>query len=161
MNLPIERHELHIRKWPLYFIAAVFVVFVIVLDRTGRLGDIGSMLAAGGLVVFSILYFMLSKNKLIVDNDGITQQLFFGKQKVILWKNLVSSSFHWHYHGHGASLQWEFCGIDGKKIILQSSFYSRSSLRLLADALMDKRGEIVLDKRIKRMAENDFPWYIF
>ncbi len=161
MNLPIERQELHIRKWPLYFIAAVFVVFIIVLDRTGKLGDIGLMLAAGGLVVFSILYFMLSKNKLIVDNDGITQQLFFGKQKVILWKNLVSSSFHWHYHGHGASLQWEFCGIDGKKIILQSSFYSRSSLRLLADALMDKRGEIVLDKRIKRMAENDFPWYIF
>lgn len=158
---PIERQEFTVRKWPLYFVAALFVVFIYVIGKTGRQNDITSLLAAGGVMLFLFVYYMLSKSKLIIDNDGITQQLFLGKQKEILWKELTASSFQWHYHGHGASLQWEFTSITGKKIGFQSSGYSRTILREIAIALMGKRPDIVTDKRILRIAAGDFPWYIF
>lgn len=30
---PIERQEFTVRKWPLYFVAAVFVVFLYAIDK--------------------------------------------------------------------------------------------------------------------------------
>jgi hypothetical protein len=159
--IPVTRQEISIRKGPLYFIAAVFIVFLWALYDQGKIHEGASLAALIGLLAFLLLYRMLSKNKLIIDNEGITQQLFFGKQKELGWKEIKSSHLSWHYHGHGASLQWDIMPESGKAINLQSSGYNRKSLRIIAEALVEKCPGALIDKRIRNIEEGRFPWYIF
>ncbi len=68
--LIIERQEFTIRKWPLYFTAAVFIFILLYLNDTGKIKDIDSLPVLIGLTVLILIYFLLSKNSLIFDNDG-------------------------------------------------------------------------------------------
>ncbi len=104
---------------------------------------------------------MLSKNKLIIDNEGITQQLFFGKLKEFKWKEIRASHLSWIYHVHGASLEWVIVSSSGKSINLQTSSYNRKNMRFIAEAIVEKCPHAKIDKRIINMAEGKFRWYIF
>lgn len=157
----ITRQEITIRKGPLYFIAAVFMSFLLILHEQGKVNDGASIAAAIGLAIFGIIYYMLSKNKLVVDNDGLIHCLFFGKQKSMLWQDVKSSRLSWHFHGHGANIEWAIEPFSGRNISFQPSFYNRKNLRIIAEALVDKCPNAVIDQRIKKMAEGKFPWYIF
>lgn len=159
--LPVIRQEFIPRKWPLYFVGLIFIFLLFILTGTGKLQDVDSLPVIIGLAVFLFLYFMLSKNKLIIDNDEISQQLFFGKQKVLKWNEIRSSHLNWHYHGHSADLSWEFIDFSGKKISIQTSSYSRKNIRLIAGVLVEKSPQAVLDERIQKIASGIFPWYIF
>lgn len=159
--LPIERQEFTIRKWPLYFIAAVFLLMLYILNDKGKI-DGAAYFAMGGLFLFLVIYYMLSKCKFIIDDAGITQELFFGKKRELKWNEIVSSNLNWqYYHGHGASLSWDFCGHFRKKISIKTSMYSRKKLRSIAVALIEKSKQAYIDKRIQNVAEGKFPWYIF
>lgn len=158
--IPIERQELTIRRTPLYIIAAVFILLLYILHDTGKI-DGAAYFATGGLLLFFVLYRMLLKNKFIVDNDGITQELFFRKTKEMKWHEIVSSGLNWQYHGHGANLSWNFFDRSGKKISIQAAMYSRNKLRIIATALVEKNQQACIDKRIIKMAEGRFPWFMF
>ena len=158
--LPIQRQEFRIKKWPLYFVVAIYIGLLFILNDTGKLQDDKSIIILGGLSVFIFIYFMLSKNKLVIDNDEITQQLFFGKQKVLKWKEMKSSHLNWHFSGHSADISWSFIDYSGKAINIQASFYSRKKIKFIAEALIDKCPQAVIDKRLKNIANGKFPWYI-
>ena len=157
----IQRQEFTIRKWPLYFVAAVYILMLFIFYDSGKLNEPSSLILLVSLALFGLLFFMLSKNKLVIDNDEITQHLFFGKQKVIKWKTLQSSVLNWHYHGHGADLSWSFTDEEGKTINIQTTAYSRNKLKAIAEALIAKAPQAVTDKRLKEIAAGKFPWYIF
>lgn len=150
-----------IRKGPLYFIAAVFILFIYIVNQSANQTELTTLLAAGGLLLFLLIYYMLSKNKLIIDDEGITQQLFFGKEKRLIWHDIKASNLSWHFHGHGGSLEWSVIPYSGKHISWQTSFYSRSQLQLIAEAIVTKCEMAVIDERIKNVAMGKFPWYIF
>lgn len=158
--LPIETKELTIRKTPLYFIVAVFIVYLYVLEQSGKF-TFANYLAAGGMLLLLFIYYVLTKNKLIIDNDGITQQLFFRKQRELKWNEIKSSKLEWEYHMHGANLGWITTPFIGKAIRFETWFYSRKKLKLIAEALVQKCNTADIDKKIISMAEGKFPWYIF
>lgn len=159
--LPVQRQEFTIRKWPLYFVVAVYILLLFILNDTGKLQDVKSMIIFVGLTFFLLIYFMLIKNKLIIDNVEITQQLFFGKQKVLKWKEIKSSHLNWNYHGHGADISWSLIDISGKSINIQTSSYSRKKIRIIAETLIKKCPQALIDNRLRNIAAGKFPWYIF
>jgi Ca2+/Na+ antiporter len=159
--LPIIRQEITIRKSPLYFLMAIFLIFLFIINETKKIYTVTMLLLAGVLLLFLLTYYMLSKNKLIIDNDGISQQLFIAKTKELKWAELKSAGFVWDYHGHSANLTLEFIEYSGKKISLQSSFYSRKKLQFIAESLLEKASRASIDKKLKGIAEGKFPWYIF
>lgn len=127
----ILTQEIRIRKSPLYIIGGILFLFIFILIDTNKIKQKGSLVAAGGLLLFLVIYYLLSKLKLLIDQDGITQQLIFGKKRKIKWSEIKSSSLNWHFHGHGANLSWEITSFSGKPISLQTSFYSRKIFSLL------------------------------
>ena len=159
--LPVIRQEFTPRKWLLYFVGLVYILLLFIFANTRKLTEPDSLPLLIGLGIFLVVYYMLSKNKLIIDNDELTQQLFFGKQKVLKWREIRSSHLNWHYHGHGADLTWEFIDLTGKKISIQTSSYSRKKIRIIAGILVEKCPQADLDERIRRIASGKFPWYIF
>lgn len=140
---------------------SIYIFLLFILKDSGELLGTDSLPIIIGLAVFLLLYFMLSKNKLIIDNDEITQQLFFGKQKTLKWNEIKSSNLNWNYHGHSADLSWVLNDFTGKKISIQTSSYSRKKIRIIAEALVEKCPQAVLDERIRNIASGKFPWYIF
>jgi hypothetical protein len=160
--LPILRQEITMRKWPLYLLTALFFFIVFIISRdNSNANHTKVLLAVGGLFLFIVLYYFLSKKKIVLDNDSLTIQLFFGKLQELKWKEISAVAFKWHFHGHGASLAWEFIPSSGKKISIQPSFYSRKNLQAIAETLVEKCPQAIIDKRILRIAGGKFPWYIF
>ena len=161
MSKLIIQEEITVRKGPPYFVGSIFVVLFFILNDTGKLHETDSLLVAAGFLLFIFIYYLLSRNKLILDKECITHHLFFGKQKVIKWKELQSTSLVWDNHGYGTNLSMDFVNYSGKKMSLQTSFYSRKSLKIIAEALIDAASHVTIDKRIVNIAKGEFPWYIF
>jgi hypothetical protein len=159
--LPITTQEIKFRKMPLYVIAAILVLFGYILIDTGKLNDTANLVAGGIVLAILLLFYFSSKLNLVIDNDGITQERFFGKVMELPWTNIKTSSLAWHFHGHGANLLWEFTCYEGKNFSITPTYYSRKDVRLLAEAVVLKCKQAVIDKRIINMANGKFPWYIF
>jgi len=159
--LYIPTQELKFRKMPLYIILAILFFFGYILVDTDKIDDTVSLMAGVVFLLLFFLFYFLSKLKFMIDNEGITHDKFFGKPKELQWTDIKSSELTWHYHGHGASLSWEFISFSGKSLSFNPSYYSRKHLRPLAEALVLKCHEAVIDKRIVNMAKGKFPWYLF
>ncbi len=158
--IPVLQQEFTIRKGPLYIIAAVFILFIYILFKKD-MRETSAYLAGGGLLLLLVLRFVLIKMRLIIDDDGITQELLFGKRRHIAWSDIQSSKLYWQFHGHSASPFWEFVGAGGKRIEFQPTMYTRSQLQLIAAALLQKSKRATVDSRVTSMAAGKFPWYIF
>jgi hypothetical protein len=158
--LIIPTRVIRMRKGPMYVMVIFLLLFVfIAFDRPG-LADTEAWIAAGGLALFIVVFYFLGKTRIIIDNERLKFQYFFKKQAVIAWEDMLSTKLGWHYHGHGATIEWEFISRSGKKTFYPF-FYSRKSLQLIAEALMEKCPDAVTDKRIRNMAAGKFPWYLF
>lgn len=156
----IQRQEFTIRKWPLYFVVAVYILLLLILNYTGKFDEEKLLVISAALAFLLLIYFMALKNKLIIDNDEITQQLFFGKPKVLKWKEIKSSHLNWHFNGHTADLSWSFIDFSGKAINIQTSSYSRKKIKIIAEVLIEKSPQAIIDNRLRNIVAGKFPWYI-
>jgi hypothetical protein len=159
--LPVNPIEIKTRKGPMYMILVVLVFFIGIVMDSDKNQDVMVWVAVLVLMLVGLLLFGLSKLKLIADNDGITQERFFGKSAEIKWSDMASTSLVWHFHGHGANMTWEMKSVSGKIFSLTPSFYSRKDLRELSEIIIGKCPQGSVDKRIVNMAQGKFPWYIF
>lgn len=161
MKLPLTREEIKVRKWPFLILLGFYLVFVVyIIDVTSTEVSLKWILA-GSLLFIAVLFYVVINNKIIIDNKGIVQQIFFGKQKDVEWTNIKSSKMNWDFTFHGGELSWELIDMYGNIIRINPSYYSRKNLKLLAGALLRKCAHADLDKRIFEMTEGKFPWYIF
>lgn len=156
----IPTYEIIFSKRPAYIIAAVLILFVYIVVADSKT-SVQLIASAGTLVLLLMLFLALSRLKLTIDNNGITQQLFFQKQKELRWEQIIATALVWHYHGHGATLNWEFTVSSGKKFVIVPTFYSRKDLKLIAEVLCEKCVAASIDDKILKMADGKFPWYIF
>ena len=157
----IQHHVVSTRKSPLFIAAMVFFFFVLILiDRTDLI-SMKTYLGLVGLVLFSLLYYLLGKVKIILDNPGISFQYPLKKDVHIPWPEIIKSKLQWDFDMHGGNAYWTFSLLAGKTTGFSPSFYSRKSLRLIAEALIIKCPNAQFDKRILKMSEGKFPWYLF
>lgn len=158
--IPVSYQEISVRKTPLCIITAFLLLLIFILSDTKN-ADVMAWIAVSVLFIVVLLFYALSKKKIIIDNNAIIQQMVFGKQRTLSWNEIKSSALNWHTHGHGANLGWQIESFTAKRISFDPGFYSRRSLRAIAEALTSKCPNATIDSRIKKMAEGKFPWYIF
>jgi len=86
----------------------------------------------------------------------------FNKATTVKWKEIRASKLSWEIEGgHTANIYWTIISEANKKIILEPSFYSRKNLRLIAELLIKKSPDAIIDNRIRKIADGKFPWYLF
>jgi hypothetical protein len=159
--IPIETQLIQIRKWPLYIMAAVFFLFVFIVFDKPEHGSAKNYSIVGGLILFTLFYFFLSRTKIILDNEGITVSHIFIKSINVKWNEIKASDISWQIEGHTANIYWTIISDNNKKITLQPSFYSRKNLLLIAEILIEKSPAARIDNRIRKIADGKFPWYLF
>jgi|SRR6478672_9463209 hypothetical protein len=155
---PIETTVLRQRTWPAFLMTAagLGVLFIPSKQNTNVPVYVGL-----GIVAFSILlYFLISKSQLIVDDAGITKKNLL-KTKQIAWETIGKTYLKREHHGKSSNLYWVFEDPNGKKSKIQIDLLSRKSLRVIAEAITMKCKTASIEKRIYNMAEGEFPWYIW
>jgi hypothetical protein len=140
-----------------------FVVFLvygyILLQQKQAINNVDFIVLISMLGFLTLLYFLV-KLPLIITNEGITKPMFFNKQSTVLWKEVIKSELQWDFHGHGATLSWCIYAEKNPPMVIFPIFYSRKSLQLIADSLVEKCPGASIDPRLKLMAAGNFPWFI-
>ena len=160
--IPIQTQLIEMRKWPQLILAVIFFFIVVIIFDKPEHSAIKIYFISGGLILFTLITYILGKTKIILDNEGITVTHFFNKPGAIKWTEISSSEISWQIEGgHTLNINWEINSINGKQINLQPSYYSRKDLRLIAESLIEKSTGAIIDKRTRKFAEGKFPCYLF
>jgi hypothetical protein len=155
---PIETTIIKQRRWPAFLILAVGIGIFLIPGNQKQ--NIPVYVGLGFTVLSIVVYTLISKTQIIVDDSGITKTTVF-KTKEIAWDSISKTYLKSEHHGKSSSLYWYFENKDGNKSKLQVDLLSRKSLRVIAEAITVKCKNADIEKRIYDMAEGQFPWYIW
>ena len=111
-----------------------------------------------GLATF-IVFIALLKNRIIIDDQGITRQNLFG-EKYISWQGIQQVYTTYERRGKSRSLFFNFIK-EGNRYRFAVAMYGRNSIQNIAGAIILKCSDAVMDPQINEMAEGRFPRYIF
>ena len=128
-------------------------------DNTGS--DVNIIFLVMMAALYGIIHFFITRNKISVDEEGITQSSLFIKNRKLLWNEILSSEIAFRFMGKSSKYQWKTKDRDGKSIAFNISMYSRSDLKIFADALMTKCPGAITGEKTVRISQGNFPWYIF
>ena len=155
---PIETTVLRPRTWPAFLIMAIGIgIFFI---RGTQKQNVPAYVGIGLFVLAVVVYVLISKSQVIVDDAGIYHKTAF-KTKEILWTAIARTYLKSEHHGKSRSLYWYFDDLQGRKSRFRVDLLSRKNLRVLAEAITMKCKSCDIEKRIYDMAEGQFPWYIW
>lgn len=155
---PIETTTLRQRTWPAFLVLAVgIIIFFIPKDQKQNV----PLYIGIGIVAFAaLLYFLLSKTQVIVDDEGITHKTII-KTRQVAWNSVTKTYLKSEHHGKSRTLYLYFENSIGKKTKISTNLLSRKSLRTIAEAITMKCKTADIEQRIYDMAEGQFPWYIW
>ena len=159
--IPVETRIITPRKFPLLIILAVLILLVNWVAGKSMLHDVKYYLISGMSVIFGALYLLLVYTYIVIDNESIILKLPFRKIKSFLWKDICEVNWEWSVDGHTANLSWVIYYNTKTNINFQPSYYKRSDLQKIAEALILKCPYATIHKKIKNAAEGKFPWYLF
>lgn len=154
----IVSNTFHPRTWPalLPLLAAGAVLY---MGQTQA--EVQSMhWIAVLLVVLAVaIWYFLSQSEITIDDLGITSSNIF-RTRHVLWQNVSSTFIKYQHQGKSGSHYWHFESRTDKPMRFSIGLYSRSNLRQIAEAVVQKCGTAEIQPRIRSMAEGDFPWYM-
>jgi len=155
---PIETTIIKQRRWPAFLILAVGIGIFLIPGNQKQ--NIPVYVGLGFTVLSIVVYALISKTQIIVDDSGIIKNTVF-KRKEIPWDSISKTYLKSEHHGKSSSLNWYFENKDGIKSKFQVDLLSRKSLRVIAEGITMKCKNADIEKRIYDMAEGQFPWYIW
>jgi hypothetical protein len=157
--LPIETTFLYPRRQILLVaIAILFGIFFLIGSRKSIEPGVQYVVLIG-IALIGFLWFGLKKIYILIDNNGLTHKTLFST-KELLWSAVIKTYIKYEHHGKSGSHYWFFEATD-RPFKFSTSLYSRKSLQLIAEAVMEKCTNATIDDKIKKWAEGRFPWYIF
>jgi hypothetical protein len=148
------------RKLPAIIIGGSMIAIILLVPARSEFDALKLYLSGLILLIFGALYLMLSKVYIVLANDGITFKLAHRKEQIISWQQITSTKLQWDFTIHSAEPSWVIF-YDDTQINFQPSYYKRKDLRPIAEALILKCPALITDKRIKKIAEGKFPWFLF
>ena len=107
-----------------------------------------------------LLYIWVSKMFVTIDNDGIAYNFFFRKT-FIPWKDIISTKLAFEFHGKSGDFIWNFTSNDKRQINFSTGYFSKSTIRAIAEAVVEKCSGFVIGGKITEISKGKFPWYIF
>lgn len=154
---PLETTVLRQRTWPAFLIMALGIgIFFI----PGQQKQNVPLYVGTGILVFSVvLYLLISKTRIIIDDSGISYKSIF-TTKAVFWNSISKTYIKSQQHGKSRSNYWFFENPDGRKVKFSIDLLSRKSLRSIAEAITMRCKNSEIEKKIYDMAEGQFPWYI-
>jgi hypothetical protein len=155
---PIETTIIKQRRWPAFLILAVGIGILFIPGNQKQ--NIPLYVGLGFAALSIVVYALISKTQIIVDDSGITKTTIF-KTKEIPWNSVFKTYLKAEHHGKSRSLYWYFEDAHGKKSKIQIDLLSRKNLRVIAEAITMKCKTADIEKRIYDMAEGQFPWYMW
>lgn len=157
---PIESTTFRPRPWPPFLMLAAGVAVLLIPQNNGH--NITAIYIGIGILVFSIvLWLLLSKAGIAINDSGLTCKTVFTSSREVLWNSVSKTYIKYHRHGKTGSYYWYFENPDGRKLKFSMKLYPRKSLRAIAEAVTMKCRNAEIEKRIYDMAEGQFPWYIW
>jgi len=158
--LPVFTQIFYARKWPILIIFIVIALPFIIL----KLQDGGNKAINIFLLIdaaFCILLFTWAKYMSItVDNEGIEYRIIFKKISVP-WKEIQLTKLAFEFHGKSGDFIWHFISNQNKVINFSTGYFSKNDLRLIAEVVVSKCPEHVIQGKIKEVSQGKFPWYVF
>lgn len=112
----------------------------------------------GILLFFSIFYMALTKNKLILNNEGLTYKSAFASRS-IKWEIIKKSKIDLNIQL--STITWEFISVEGKIFYLPLGFFRRRDYQRVAEELLMNTMGIECSDQIYNIAKGKFPWYMF
>ncbi len=154
----IVHHEIYVKKG-LLLIFLVPLLFIMVLQIYFQF--IAPLLIFGSIILFAgaLFYYLLRKRKIIIDSNGITNQLLFKKDQYITWESITESSIEWYSTIIYTSFQWEFRDHSNTKVSIMMYNHSGKDLQQIAETLMKQCPGIRFDKKIRDLANGKYPLY--
>jgi hypothetical protein len=146
------------RLWPAFLIMAMGIGILFIPGTQKQ--NVPVYIGIGLLVLAIVVYLLISKSEVIVDDAGIRHKTAF-KTKEILWASIVRTYLKFEHHDKSRSIYWYFEDLQGSKSRFRVDLHSRKNLRVLAEAITIKCKSCDIEKRIYDMAEGQFPWYIW
>lgn len=153
-------HEISVKKAPL-LIFLVPLLFLTALQVYLQYTTILLLIGSFFLLLGVLFYYLLGKRKIIIDSNGITNQLLFDKEQHIPWQEISNSAVDWHNYIIYSSTEWEFNNKSGTALSITLYNYSGKDLQLIAEMLLSKCPNAKVDQKIRDLADGKFPWYIF
>ena len=158
----IEPYTLKLRLSVINILFTLLVVGIIIAYNEGSIiNETNKIFIMMMIAVYGIIYFIITRNKIYFDEEGITQNSLIIRNRKIYWSEIVSSRVFLRFGGKNGKFVWETKSETGKLISFSTSLYSRGEIKKFADAIMSKRPETITDKRTIQITEGNFPWYIF
>jgi hypothetical protein len=109
-------------------------------------------------ILFAVFFwFMLNKVEVLITNDGITYKTLF-TSKEVLWNDVVRTYVRYQQQGKSGSHYWFFETGD-RTLKFSSGYFSRKSLRIIAEAVVAKCKHADIQDTIHKWAEGQFPWH--
>ena len=157
--LPITPTVVKPRQWG-SFIPIVLVAIVYGIVATQKPSNDANLVFGIVFILMFLLLFLFRKTSISIDNEGITSTNAF-RIKQVLWKDITKTYLKYQHHGKSGSVYWLFETGTARSFKFSTSFYSRKSLRTIAEAVITKCSGAEIQDKIIRMSEGRFPWYIF
>lgn len=157
--LPIQTTHLRPRTF-VFIIPLVFCIALLVILGTQK--NLPPQVQYIFLIPFAILALIwLGYRKILVtlDNEGLTYKGMFSTKQV-LWIQVQKTYIKYQSHGKSGNHYW-FFELPDKRVKISTGLYSRKSLQIISEAVVEKCKKAEIEDRIFQMAKGRFAWYIF
>jgi hypothetical protein len=158
MNFP-ETIRLKPFLFPVYFSIAVAIIFSLVSLTITH--DRSSLIVAMVMgIVAVVIWLLLRRIEISIDSEGLLYKSIF-TTKSIAWAEVTKSYVKFYHRGKASAYFWHFETSDQRMVKFSVRFFTRRSLRILAQEVISNTRGVEIDQRISNMAEGVFPWRIF
>jgi hypothetical protein len=157
----IETTTLRPRPWPAFLLLFFAVVSGLLLwfgnaPPGPGFPAVPIMFAVAALVI----WYLLGKSKIMIDNYGLTNTTIFGTKEVD-WQSIVNTYVIHERRGKTSRSLWCFETTGKNRVQFSIKFYSAKSLQVLGRAVTAKAASAHIDNTIFLIADGKVPWRLF
>jgi hypothetical protein len=159
--LPVQHQEFQSRKWPLVILFVLIGGPFIWLATVGTADKaVVNIFLLSTIIFISFFYFILARLKLVIDNEGLELRMLLKTERVA-WSSINKSYITFEFHVHSGDIKWIFNTTKGKSLSFSPTFFSHSTLQVVAETLLYKSPQADISSKVRNMVAGKFPWYIF
>lgn len=158
--IPVSTQIFYARKWPIVLIFIIVGGPFLILRLTGDKDNSLDLFLLIVLVFCLLLYISTIKMYVSVDNEGIASKNIF-REIFIPWKDITQTKISFEFHGKSGDFIWNFTSKNNKEINLSIGYFSKSTIRSIAETVVQKCPDVLVKGKIREISEGKFPWYIF
>jgi hypothetical protein len=158
--IPVSTQTFYARKWPIFLIFLLLGGSFLILKVNGEEDKSLDLFLLIISVFCLLLYVWGSKMFVSIDNEGITYKIIFRKT-FISWKDITRTKLAFEFHGKSGDFIWNFTSKDNKQISFSTGYFSKNTIRAIAEAVVEKCPHFVIEGKITDISNGKFPWYIF